>query len=647
MTVPSRLAVAEAAGSASILARLTTVPWWSGAAVVALAVLSWPSAAGAARTGLDPSWEAGLHLALRTGQDFGSDLVFSYGPLGFLAWAWPWYGAENVLSFGFIALTHLLICAVVFIGARRVLPVWQALVYAYVAMRALTVLEPYEALFVGVIAIALSTFLGRTLGRAAWIAVGLGVVTGIALLGKLNVGLFVAAISVVVIVLEARPRWRVLGAFAAAGAITFLGLWVATGQRLGDLITYATGSFEIIRGYSEAMGVDRTQTDDWVMLAYFVTILLVARLALGNVRGRPIPHRIGIVIVAALAAFAFFKTGFVRGGYGYALSAVLVAVFVMADSRTPRTVFMAVFAAAFLSLVGAVGRNPVDLVNPVPAVRALAREAAVVLRPWTWPTAEGRTQDQLQAQYRLEPDILTALTGETVHVDPWETAVLAAYPDLRWRPVPVFQSYSAYTSRLDELNAAALRSDDAPGRILREGEVALNDTSRRVPVTIDGRYHWFDAPAAMLETFCRYDEVAATKRWEVLAPAARRCGTPEPLASVTAKPGQAVPVPRDPRPDRIVIVRVHGIDDSLLDRVLTTLYKSSEWYVTLGGAGKYRLVPGTAQDGLLMAVPASIHRSPGFDFGPPIASISIAQRDRFPAAGPLTYEFLSVPLVRQ
>ena len=49
MTVPSRLAVAEAAGSDSILAKVTSVPWWSAAAVVALAVLSWPSAAGAAR----------------------------------------------------------------------------------------------------------------------------------------------------------------------------------------------------------------------------------------------------------------------------------------------------------------------------------------------------------------------------------------------------------------------------------------------------------------------------------------------------------------------------------------------------------------------------------------------------------------------
>jgi hypothetical protein len=646
MTVPSRLAVAEAAGPDSILARAASVPWWSAASIVVLAVLSWPSAAGPARTGLDPSWEAALHLAFQTGTNFGSGLVFTYGPLGFLAWAWPWYGAENALAFGFIAVTHLLLCAVVFIASRRVLPGWQALVYAYIAMRAVIVLEPFEALFIGVMAIALAILLGRALGRQAWIVVGLGIVTGIALLGKLNVGLFVAAISTGVILVAARPRWRVLGGFVAAAAFTFLGLWLATGQRVTDLVAFATGSFEIIRGYSEAMGVDRTQTDDWVLLAYFVTILLVARMALGSVRERPRPYQIGIVAVAALAGFAFYKTGFVRGGYGYALSAVLVAFFVMADARTPRNLYMAVFGATLISLVGAVGMSPVDLVNPIPAVRAFAREAAVVFRPWTWSTAEQRTRDQLQAQYKLEPVILAALRGSTVHVDPFETAVMAAYPDLRWRPEPIFQSYSAYTSQLDELNAAALRSADAPQRILRQGEVSLTNSARAVPVTIDGRYRWFDAPAAMLETFCRYDEVAANQRWEVLAPAARHCGTPEPLATVTAKPGEAVTVPRDPRPDRIVIVRVHGIADSLLDRVVTTVYKASEFYVTLGGIGTYRLVPGTAQDGLLMAVPSSIDRSPGFDFGAPIASISIAQRDRFPAAGPLTYEFLSVPLVR-
>ena len=646
MTVPSRLAVAEAAGSDSILARATSVPWWSAAAILVLAVLSWPSAAGPARTGLDPSWEAALHLAFGNGINFGSDLVFTYGPLGFLAWAWPWYGAENAISFGFIAITHLVLCAVVFIAARRVLPSWQALIYAYIAMRAVIVLEPYEALFAGVIAIAFSILLGRTVGRQAWIVVGLGVVTGVALLGKLNVGLFVAAISTVVILLVARPRWRVLGGFVAAAAITFLGLWLATGQTLTDLVAYATGSFEIIRGYSEAMGVDRTQADDWVILAYFVTILLIARMALVTVRERPVAFQIGIVAIAALAGFAFFKTGFVRGGYGYALSAVLITFFVMADAKTPRALYMAVFAATLISLVGAVGMSPIDLLNPIPAVRAFAREAVVVFRPWKWSTAEGRTQAQLQAQYKLEPEILAALAGSTVHVDPIETAVMAAYPDLRWRPEPVFQSYSAYTSQLDELNAEMLRSGDAPQRILRQGSISLTDSARKVPLTIDGRYRWFDAPAAMLETFCRYDEIAANQRWEVLAPAGRRCGTPEPLATVTAKAGEVVTVPTDPRPDRIVIVRVHGVDDSLLDRIVTTVYKASEWYVTLGEIGTYRLVPGTAQDGLLMAVPATIHRSAGFAFGPPITSISIAERDRFPAPGPLTYEFLSVPLVR-
>ena len=646
MTVPSRLAVAEAAGSDSILARATSVPWWSAAAILVLAVLSWPSTAGPARTGLDPSWEAGLHLAVANGITFGSDLVFTYGPLGFLAWAWPWYGAENAISFGFIAITHLGLCAVVFIAARRVLPGWQALIYAYVAMRAVIVLEPYEALFIGIIAVAFSVLLGRSIGRQAWIVVGLGIVTGIALLGKLNVGLFVAAISTVVILVAARPRWQALGGFVATVAIAFLGLWLATGQRLTDLVAYASGSFEIIRGYSEAMGVDRTQADDWVILAFLLTILLVARMALPAVRERPNAQQIGIVAIAALAGFAFFKTGFVRGGYGYALSAVLVVFFVMADSRTPRALYVAVFAATLISLVGAVGMSPVELLNPVPAVRAFAREAAVVVRPWTWPAAEQRTRDQLQAQYKLEPEILGALAGSTVHVDPVETAVMAAYPDLQWRPQPVFQSYSAYTSQLDEHNAAMLRSGDAPQRILRQGPVSLTDSSRAVPLTIDGRYRWFDGPAVMLETFCRYDEIAANQRWEVLAPSARGCGTPEPLATVTAKPGEPVTVPTDPRPDRITIVRVHGIDDSLLDRVVTTVYKASEWYITLGVMGRYRLVPGTAQDGLLMAVPTTIRRSPGFDFGPPIASISITQRDRFPAAGPLKYEFLSVPLVR-
>src|SRR3954469_22853519 len=40
-------------------------------------------------TGLDPSWNIAIHLALKYDLVFGKDFVFTYGPLGFLCTRLP------------------------------------------------------------------------------------------------------------------------------------------------------------------------------------------------------------------------------------------------------------------------------------------------------------------------------------------------------------------------------------------------------------------------------------------------------------------------------------------------------------------------------------------------------------------------------
>ena len=243
-----------------------------------------------------------------------------------------------------------------------------------------------------------------------------------------------------------------------------------------------------------------------------------------------------------------------------------------------------------------------------------------------------------------------------MHVDPWEAGVAYAYPELRWAPLPAFQSYSAYTTALDELNADRLRSAEAPDRILRQFRPAVHNDrlssqigrpvrDREVlPFTVDGRFRWFEAPAATLETFCRYAQIAVSDVWQVLARTGRSCGAPEPLAAVSARAGAAVDVPVETRPDRVVIVKVGGLVPSPLGQLREALTKAPDWYVTLDGT-RYRLVPGTAVDGLLVAVPPAADGTGPFAFGPPIRRITIAAgphgRD---SAATLTYQFLSVPL---
>src|SRR5438034_10352338 len=70
---------------------------------------------------------------------------------------------------------------------------------------------------------------------------------------------------------------------------------------------------------------------------------------------------------------------------------------------------------------------------------------------------------------------------------------LALPLSLTCRPRPIFQSYSAYTPRLAEMNAAHLRSDRAADHILFD------------VWTIDGRFTAQDDSLSWLELLTRYD----------------------------------------------------------------------------------------------------------------------------------------------
>jgi hypothetical protein len=612
--------------------------------IALIAAASWPVADGPARTGLDPSFAAALGYAITHGERFGSDILYTYGPLGFLGFGSPWYGPLTLLSLVFIGSVHMGLCAVIVLGALRVLPALAAVPVAYLAARELRAFLAFEGLLILVTCTAMLFLLGGSdRGRRLAAPLG-GLAIAIGLLGKLNAGVFISAIVVVAIVARSRPWWRGGLLLAAWSAAWLIPLWLLSGHGASELPGYVQGSYELISGFSQAMGLDPGPEGGWYAIAYFIGVLIVGAVAVRASVGIATSRRIALVLVGGFAAFAFYKTGFVRWHIGYAMALPVVVLFAAARRRTTPRLFVAAWLAVLVPAV-AVWGDPIAFANPITSLRSLWHQAQVVAEPWTWDAVAERSRSQLRAAYALEPEVLAALRGQTVHVDPWETGVIVAWPELTWQPLPVFQSYTAYTPWLDERNAAVLRSAAAPTRILRGGPRLGGVPETPAGATLDGRYRWFESPAAMLETFCRYEEVAATGRWEVLALGARHCGEPELLGTVTAATGVTVAVPVEERPDRLVIVRVGGIEAGIVDRIVTTLFKSPEWRVTLNAERGYRLVPGTAADGLLLSVPASIRRSPGFDFEEPVRDLAIApagQRDR-PSS--LTYAFYSVPLL--
>src|SRR5438046_2326240 len=61
-------------------------------------LLTFPTFPGAPLQGLDGSYRAGLQLAFARHLQFGSDLVYTFGPLGFLAAPEGYFGRGTLLA---------------------------------------------------------------------------------------------------------------------------------------------------------------------------------------------------------------------------------------------------------------------------------------------------------------------------------------------------------------------------------------------------------------------------------------------------------------------------------------------------------------------------------------------------------------------
>lgn len=202
----------------------------------------------------------------------------------------------------------------------------------------------------------------------------------------------------------------------------------------------------------------------------------------------------------------------------------------------------------------------------------------------------------------------------------------------------MLQDYSAYTSALDRLEADRLASPHGPQRILRQavpvGNPAYPQTS------IDGRLLAWDPPAKYLAMLCHYLPLATNRTWEVLARVGERCGSPRRLGSVSTRFGAAITVPAPP-PGNVVYARIQGAGVAGFERVRNLLFRADFRYVVVNGSHTYRLVPGTAGDGLILRA------APGVDYPSPFTLAPGARTVRLIGlTGALRVDFYAVAVAR-
>lgn len=513
--------------------------------------------------GFDPSWQIGLHLAAQRGLDFGDEIVFPYGPLGFLLFPRLVAGGTWALALvATLALRVALVAAVIAAAHRasgRLLP---AAAVGYLCAAALGSLVAIPGLLAALIALILIQTPLRP-ARAPWLVEPLlGALGALAMLMKLDGGVVATVVLAVAALSQGRPRWRSLARYLLGYVVVFVVGWLSTGNDLRDVPRWIGWSTQVVGGYTEgAVLSDAHLGAAWHYVVFGLCVAAVAVLAGIAWAHRPTAERAALSLVLLGALWVEFKHGFVRHDTHAAEALLACGVMPLALRWRDRRWSMPAFAVAAVGIVGALGAMNVDAWQRVApsGLGAFGREARMLVAPERRDMTIERLRVRARRNLEIDPSIIDAIGTTPVHVAPDETAAVWAF-DLRWRPEPQFQAFSTWSAGLDRLNAARLASERGPHLVLRENVARLD---RHNPI--------WESPRENLTLICDFRRRRFIGRWELLERIPSRCGPERVIALVSPDASGLVSVPRG-GPDTIVSARIVA-SVGMWERARTLLFR--------------------------------------------------------------------------
>ena len=560
-----------------------------------LAVLAWPASTQSlvVTSGLSPAWQAAVTMAAHHHLAFGSRVVFTYGPLGFLVSPNLFFVSTSVLAFVFALAFLTALYSTVVWALRRTIPLPLAVVVAYLVggISLLSSIQvsgqnvAVEDVLALVLIVCVFILTRREGGRVpVWIWLGMGGSLGILSLVKLSLGLGLAVIELITVAFLPTARRRAVGALALGAVPLFCVGWFGTGNGFQNLVAFGSSSVTIIGGYGAAMSFEQLGRGYPYWLAAFA-LALIGAFAVAHSWRLPRRSQIGVGLVTLATLWFLFKEGFVRHDVHDLVFFVAAPLVLAAFSPSVRWQAWLVAGMFALTMIAASvsGVVPELVTQPVQAARNFFHEATTLTSGHQRERVIALSRKSLTKELQFPNQMVSLIRGETVDVGPWEDTIIWAHPAFHFDPLPVLQDYNAYTPSLDQLDVSFLRSSHAPRYMLRQ------------PVAIDTRNPAFEPPATQLAIECRYREVAATSIWELLEHQTNRCGHPQHLRTVTTGLDHWVTVPSAPAGDEVAAR--FQLANSSWSEIELFLFKPPPVSLTInGGQTTWRFIAATGPD---------------------------------------------------
>jgi lysophospholipase L1-like esterase len=485
---------------------------------------------------VDSSLSGVLSYAHQRGIQFGPELVFTYGPLGFLMFFYysaHAAGLRMVVDFALCLVTSVGLCLV----AWRLRPLWRWLLLALffcvvpnVPTRGDLVIET------GLLCWGLLCFVESGPLLLAHVA-AFTVLAVFAALAKVSF-LFVATAGVAFVACDLVLRGRGQLAVGIAGGIVacFILGWVGAGQALANLRPFLANALAVVGAYNGALGWEGPvllQTIGFVIAPVVVMMIFVRVAWAFEVAPWRAARQLVLLAWLLLLSFAVWKHGSVRAGreaflLGYITVLALVLEVLpgqrLVARRCAQVLTLGVCGVSLVTLqMFCFAGWPASLGVPF---RAIGQNLAWVLSPVDYQ----RRMGEVLGEHRHEAQLprCSELIGQA-SVDVFgQSQAYALHNGWNYCPRPVFQSYVACNRQLMVLNERFYLSPAAPEYVLFE----LKALDRKFPALEDAR--------VLLALLANYQPVATEGGFVLLKHSATKTPMLSMVREGTVRPGEAI-----------------------------------------------------------------------------------------------------------
>jgi len=419
-------------------------------------------------TDLDPSWQMVLGQATHLNLQHGRDIVFTYGPLGYVGRSSAYMGELFGAFMTWQIVTNLLIAAGLFVFGRKLKGWRQFVYYAYLLWFCTCYADAMHMDFIAIFGLML---IRPEYRRPAWI---LAIAAGFAIFSLVkftNLMLCVFTIGILAgyyLLSRSRAHATLLaGTFIAV----FVAGWMVCGQALSNLPAFLYYGMQISTGYVGAMGIYESSATLAFGLAAAASVVIYAALHLAGSTNR-LQAASSVAIVGAVI-FLNWKHGFVRAD-GHVLAHYIMVLLVICtypaltadNERWSWAKNLVLGAGAAVCFLGIIQFSPPTALEApslwngrlVDNIRALA----------DLPALHRKLDRDLHdaAAIADKPTIRNFVGRETVdQLGSDQGQIILNH--LNYTPRPVVQGYIAFTDPLNRLDEAFYRSDRGPRFVIQ------------------------------------------------------------------------------------------------------------------------------------------------------------------------------------